>query len=187
MLFNRAFGLVLPRFTVEQIHLWTGIALPIPIIVSLLGPWGRTMRRDLRRVNRWTRAEIQWVRSRGRAPLRADKFNPGQKLNVIFVGASVLVMLVTGVILKWFSYFPVSWRPGATLVHDVIAYAIAAVVTGHIIMALTHRDALSSMFSGRVKKSWADVHAPAWLPGERTAPDHGESAPTVDESSRSPR
>ncbi len=161
--FGSFFGVVFPRHLIEMIHLWTGLALPIPIIVAVLGPWGRGMRRDLRRVNAWTRQEIRWALSRGRTPLDADKFNPGQKLNTIFIGTSILVMLVTGSMLQWFRFFSVPLRQGATFVHDVFAFAIFAVVIGHIYMAITHRDALRSIFTGWVSEQWAKTHAPRWL------------------------
>jgi formate dehydrogenase subunit gamma len=161
--FGSLFGLVLARHDVEQVHLWTGLALPIPVIVSLLGPWGSRMRRDVRRINLWTRAELRWMRTLGETPLVADKFNPGQKLNAIFIGASIVVMLVTGSMLQWFRFFPVPWRQGATFVHDVFAFAVFIVVIGHVIMALTHRGSLRSMFSGWVSESWAARHAGAWL------------------------
>ena len=106
--FGSLFGVVLPRHLIEQIHLWSGLALPLPIVVSLLGPWGQQMRRDLRRVNYWTTREIRWLRTLGRSPLEADKFNPGQKLNVLFIGATIVVMLVTGSMLQWFRFFSVS-------------------------------------------------------------------------------
>lgn len=152
-----------PRHVIEMIHLWTGIALPAPIIVSLLGPWGRGMRHDLKRVNYWTRDEIRWLRSLGRTSLRADKFNPGQKLNTIFIGAAILVMLVTGSMLQWFRFFSPSLRTGATFVHDAFALAIFIVVFGHIFMALTHRDSLRSMFKGWITEGWAARFAPRWL------------------------
>ncbi|MGC2169711.1 MAG: cytochrome b/b6 domain-containing protein [Acidimicrobiales bacterium] len=161
--FGSFFGVVFPRHLMEMIHLWSGLALPIPIIVSLLGPWGRGMRRDVHRINTWTRQEIRWLFSQGRTPLEADKFNPGQKLNAIFIGAAILVMLVTGSMLQWFRFFPVSLRQGATFVHDVFAFAIFAVVIGHIFMAITHRDALRSIFTGWVSEQWAKTHAPKWL------------------------
>jgi formate dehydrogenase subunit gamma len=166
--FGSFFGVVLPRHVIEMIHLWSGLALPLPILVSLIGPWGRAMRRDVRRFNYWTREEIRWLRTRGGSKLDADKFNPGQKLNAIFVGASILVMLVTGAMLQWFRFFSVSWRSGATSVHDVFAYAIFFVVIGHIVMALTHRDALRSAFTGWVSRSWAERHAARWLREETT-------------------
>ncbi|HQU00310.1 MAG TPA: cytochrome b/b6 domain-containing protein, partial [Acidimicrobiales bacterium] len=124
LFYGSFFGVVLPRHLDQEIHLWSGLMLPVPIVVSLLGPWGRAMRRDLRRVNYWTHQEIAWLRSFGRRPLIADKFNPGQKLNTVFTGASIVIMLASGVILQWFRFFPLSWRSGATFVHDALAYLI---------------------------------------------------------------
>ncbi|HUY16044.1 MAG TPA: cytochrome b/b6 domain-containing protein [Acidimicrobiales bacterium] len=161
--FGSFFGVVLPRHVIEQIHLWCGLTLPIPILISLIGPWGRQMRRDVRRVNAWTRDEIRWLRTRGASPLEADKFNPGQKLNTIFTGAVIVVMLVTGSMLQWFRFFSVSLRQGATFVHDLAAFAIFAVVIGHICVAITHRDSLRSIFRGWVSEQWAATHAPRWL------------------------
>jgi formate dehydrogenase subunit gamma len=156
------------RALVVDIHVWTGVALPIPIIISVVGPWGTQMRRDLRRINRWTKDEVAWLRSFGqRAPKVVDKFNPGQKLNAIFVGGSIVIMLATGSILKWFRFFPVSWRTGATFVHDVLAFAIFAVVAGHILFAVTHWDSLRSMIKGWVSEDWAARHAPGWLREEK--------------------
>lgn len=160
-------GLVLPRHVVAQIHLWTGLALPLPLVVSLLGPWGARMRRDVRRFNLWTREEIRWLRSFGRSPLVADKFNPGQKLNALFVGGTIAVMLATGSMLQWFRFFPVSWRTGATFVHDVLAFAVFAVVFGHVLFALTHRDALRAIVKGWVSEAWAARHAAGWLREEK--------------------
>jgi formate dehydrogenase subunit gamma len=157
-------GVVGRRALVANIHVWSGVALPVPILISLVGPWGAQMRRDLRRINLWTNDEVKWLRSLGRnAPRVTDKFNPGQKLNAIFVGGSIVVMLATGFILKWFRFFPVSWRTGATFVHDVLALAIFAVVIGHILFALTHRDSMRSMIKGGVSEAWAARHAPGWL------------------------
>jgi formate dehydrogenase gamma subunit len=160
------------RELVATIHVWSGVALPVPILISLLGPWGTRMRRDLRRINVWTADEVQWLRSLGRnAPRVVDKFNPGQKLNAIFIGGSIVVMLATGFILKWFRFFPVSWRTGATFVHDVLAFAIFAVVIGHILFALTHRESLRSMIKGWVSEAWAARHAPGWLREVNAGPE----------------
>jgi formate dehydrogenase subunit gamma len=103
------------------------------------------------------------LRTLGKTPLEADKFNPGQKLNAIFIGVVIVVMLATGSMLQWFRFFPVPWRQGATFVHDVFAFAIFAVVFGHIVMALTHRDSLRSIFTGWVSEKWAARHAAGWL------------------------
>lgn len=152
------------RHLLVEIHVWSGIALPVPLLISLAGPWGRRFRADLRRCNLWTRDEILWLKTLGRHRLRrADKFNPGQKLNVIFIGSVIVVMLGTGSIMYWLQYFPLEWRTGATFVHDVVAAAIFIVIVGHILFALTHIDALKSMFSGYVTSRWAERHAAGWL------------------------
>lgn len=161
---------------IEQVHVWAGVALPLPILVSLAGPWGTRMRRDLRRINRWTDQELHWLRRLGRVEgFRGDKFNPGQKLNAIFVGGAIVVMLGTGSIMKWFGPFPVAWRSGATFVHEVLAAVIFVVVAGHVVMAVTHRDALRSMVRGWVSAAWARAHASSWLDEELAA---GAGAPT---------
>ena len=155
-----------------QIHLWAGVALPVPLVVSLLGPWGARMREDVRRINTWSRSEVRWLRTLGRdAPAVVDKFNPGQKLNAIFVAGAIVVMLGTGAVLEWFGLFPVSWRGGATLVHEVLAFVIVVVVVGHITFALTHRESLRSMVKGWVTEEWAARHAPGWLAEERGTGD----------------
>jgi formate dehydrogenase subunit gamma len=168
------------RALVATIHVWSGLALPVPLVVSLLGPWGARMRRDLRRINVWTSDEVTWLRQLGRnAPRVVDKFNPGQKLNAIFVGGSIVVMLATGSILKWFRFFPVSWRTGATFVHDVLAFAIFAVVIGHVLFAVTHWESMRSMVKGWVSEAWAARHAPGWLREEAETAVNHDDLPTA--------
>lgn len=152
------------RVLVERIHLWVGIALPLPVLVALAAPKGKRFRADLRRINLWKRDEIRWLRTLGLegGPVR-DKFNPGQKLNAIFVGTAIVLMLGTGLVLQWFGFFPLGWRTGATFVHDVVALAIFLVVAGHVLFAVTHRDALRSMVRGWVTEDWAKRKAPGWL------------------------
>ncbi len=168
--FGSLFGVTLPRVDVEQVHLWTGLALPVPFVVAVFAPWGRRLRRDIRRVNDWTHAEITWLRSWGRFEIDADKFNPGQKLNAVVVAASSIVLFATGVVLKWFDLVPVSWRSGATFVHDTFAWLLVLFIVGHVVMALTHPAALMSMVRGRVSEVWASRHAPRWL-AEREGKD----------------
>jgi cytochrome b subunit of formate dehydrogenase len=92
-----------------------------------------------------------------------DKFNAGQKLNAVFVGGAIVVMLGTGSVMRWFTPFPDSWRTGATFVHDLLATAVFVVVIGHIGFALAHREALGSIVTGRISRRWAARHAPRWL------------------------
>jgi formate dehydrogenase subunit gamma len=159
------------RELVQDIHLYCGLALPVPVIVAAAGYWGRFFRRDLRRLNRWSVNDKKWLARalRGRYPLPRSlvagvgKFNAGQKLNAAFVAGSGLVMLGTGLIMHWYHPWPLTWRTGATFVHDWLAIAIGLVVIGHIGMALRDPDAFRSMFGGTISRSWAETHAPMWV------------------------
>jgi formate dehydrogenase subunit gamma len=163
------------RELVRTIHVYAGLALPIPIIVGLAGRWGRSLRRDLGRLNRWSRGDRRWFRRKFRTQVRLGKFNPGQKLNAVFLGAAGLVMLGTGIILKWFNLFPVDYRTGATFVHDWFAIGIWLAIGGHVFFALRDPVALGAMLRGSVTARWARLQRPRWyeeetgLPAERPA------------------
>jgi formate dehydrogenase subunit gamma len=161
-------GFVGRRVLVTDIHVYCGFALPVPLLLSLAGPWGRALRQDLGRLNRWSRDDGIWLRTvlrrtqRAQLRPRAGKFNAGQKLNAAFTGGVMAVMLATGAVMHWAQDFPLSWRTGATFVHDLTAYLLVIAVGGHVVMALTHPGALRSMITGKVSRRWAEVHAPAW-------------------------
>jgi formate dehydrogenase subunit gamma len=155
------------RALVERVHVYCGLALPVPFLLALGGSWGRNLRADLRRLNRWSSAEARWLRTslfkRRPSALRLGKFNPGQKLNAAFIAGAGMGMLMSGVILFWYRPFPLSWREGATFVHNWGALALVVVIAAHIGMALSHPRSLRSMITGRVERSWARLHAPLWL------------------------
>ena len=163
------------RALVEDIHVYCGVALPVPLAVALAGRWGRALREDLKRFNRWTADDRRWIatvfgggpnRLRKLEDLKIGKFNPGQKLNASFTAGAGLVMLITGIIMRWYHPYPLSWRTGATFVHDWLAVAVGLVIIGHIGMALRDPDALRSMVKGDITRRWAAKHAPAWLSGD---------------------
>ena len=62
---------------------------------------------------------------------------------------------------------PLSWRTGATFVHDWLAYGILAVVVGHMWMATHDPYALAGMRTGYVPESWAKREHAAWLAREK--------------------
>ena len=146
------------RALVENIHVYTGIALPIPVLIAICGTWGRGLREPTsvgstggapRTEPGCALTKPAPVRRRNLAAVRVGKFNAGQKLNAAFIGGAGLVMLGTGLIMRWYHPWPLSWRTGATFVHDWLALAIGIVVIGHIVMALRDPDALRSMITGR--------------------------------------
>ena len=174
--FTPLIALVGRRNLIEQVHLYVGLSLPLPLLIGLAGGWGRALRRDVGRINRWSDEDMRWLRGlvdsaagrrrtarRSTARPRLGKFNPGQKLNAAFVAGGGLVMLGTGSLLRWYVPFPLSWRAGATFVHNWLAVVFVILILGHITLALADREALIAMLRGRVSRSWAGRHAPAWL------------------------
>ena len=161
-------GFVGRRGLVERIHVDVGLALPLPLIISLAGTWGKGLRADIRRMNRWIPGDRQWLRLTVHRQPTVDvpvgKFNAGQKLNAAITGGVMLVMLMTGSVMHWPYYWPLSWRTGATFMHDVVAIFFVVVVIGHIGMAVR------SMFTGKVSRAWAKRHAPLWLEDLETGP-----------------
>jgi formate dehydrogenase gamma subunit len=162
------------RELVVTIHVYAGLLLPFPLLLGIAGSrWGRQLRADLHRLNRWIPEDRQWLRRRGWkhdrvALVKQGKFNAGQKLNAAFTGGAILVMVATGSIMHWFNHFPLSWRTGATFVHDWIFIALFFTITGHVLFAMADRESLNSMLTGRISRNWAKKHAPKWLDEEKS-------------------
>jgi len=147
----------------KEVHVIAGLCLPVPFLLALPGRRGRGLRRDLGVLNRFSADDVRWLRSRGADPtVRLGKFNPGQKLNAAFVGAALVTLLATGLVLRFFSPFPLAWRTGATFVHDWTALALGLAITGHVWLAVADQDALGGMVSGSVPAWWARQNRPRW-------------------------
>jgi formate dehydrogenase subunit gamma len=168
-------ALVGNRELVRTLHVWSGLLLPVPLVLAVLGRRGKRLRTDLGRLNRWTGDDARWFRRRHRREVALGKFNPGQKLNAAFIAGAIVVMLGTGAIMKWFSHFPLDWRTGATFAHDWFALGIWVAVLGHIAFALRDGDALESMLNGSVPARWARKKAPLWY--DELRPPSSSSAP----------
>ncbi|MFE9427326.1 cytochrome b/b6 domain-containing protein [Kitasatospora sp. NPDC006697] len=169
------------RRLVEQVHEWSGLLLPVPV---LLGLGSRALRRDLGRLNRFAAYDREWLRGvLWRTFHRpAGKFNAGQKLYAGWIAGAVLVMLGTG-LLMWFTKLaPLGWRTGATFVHDWLALAVGTVVAGHLWMALRDPEARRGMRTGSVDRRWATREHPRWDPEA-----HGEDAGQAGEPARHAR
>jgi len=157
-------ALVGRRILVETIHLWAGLALPVPFAAVVVGRWGRGFRRDARRLGRFASGDWRWLRKAGRrsATMGVGKFNAGQKLNAILVAGSLPVMLATGAVMKWHDPFADSWRTGATFVHDLGYVGLFLLIAGHIRNALNDAGSLGAIRRGPVGLNWAREHHPRW-------------------------
>jgi formate dehydrogenase subunit gamma len=162
ILYNESFAVLIGhRHLVELIHVYSGFALPVPI---LLGAISRAYCLDLRRLNRFTPGDRRWLFSRSRRDgfIKVGKFNAGQKLNAALSGGAIAALLGTGIIMYFPTLTRLSWRTGATFVHDWFALAVGLLVMGHIYYAIKDPEALRGMRTGRVTASWARAEHAAW-------------------------
>ena len=162
MLYNASLALQFGhRRAVELIHVYCGFALPVPLLLGLVS---RAYRRDLGRLNRFLPSDWQWLRSRTRRDgrIRVGKFNAGQKLNASLTAGSVVVLLGTGSLMYFSGLVRLSWRSGATFVHDWFALALGLLVLGHLTYALKDPGARRGMRRGTVTAEWAAQEHAAW-------------------------
>jgi formate dehydrogenase subunit gamma len=152
------------RALVVDVHVWSGLALPVPALLGLLS---RATRADFRLLNRFGRVDREWLRRRDRrrSGLPVGKFNAGQKLNAALSAGGGLVMLGTGIILAYGRRWPLDLRIGATFVHDWVAAAVLLLVVGHLYFASHDEDARRGMRTGSVQLGWALREHPAWATG----------------------
>ena len=175
-------ALVGRRHLVKDVHAIAGLALPVPLVLAYAGRWRDGLRRDVRRLARWSKDDRRWLLSfgrRGRSTL--GKFNAGQKLNAIFVAGAIPVMLATGSIMRFFQPFPLAWRTGATFVHDWMSLFLLAVIVGHIGKALAEPVALRAMRKGTVPDTHAQRHHPRWWAEVQAGATGPEPAPPAPE------
>lgn len=162
VLYNGSVMLVVGhRHTVEMVHVVAGLALPVPM---LLGALSAAYRSDLRRLDRLTPSDWRWLLTRTRRDgrIRVGKFNAGQKVNAWLVAGSTGVLLGTGAIMFWTGLVRLSWRSGATFVHDWAALGLGLLVLGHVAFAIRDPEARRGMRVGAVSARWARREHAAW-------------------------
>lgn len=149
------------RHAVELVHVVAGLALPVPM---LLGALSAAYRSDVRRLDRFTPSDWRWLRTSTRRDgrIRVGKFNAGQKVNAWLVAGSTAVLLGTGAIMYWTGLVRLSWRSGATFVHDWTALGLGLLVLGHLAFALRDPEARRGMRTGAVSTRWARREHAAW-------------------------
>jgi formate dehydrogenase subunit gamma len=153
------------RYLMVTVHEWSGILLPVPLLLGLFSP---AFRADLRRLNRFAPYDRRWLRAARRRETSpnsrpAGKFNAGQKLYAGWIAGAVLVMMATGLLMWFTGLLPAVSRTSSIFVHDVLAWAVAVVLIGHMSKAYQDPEARRGMRTGRVDRRWADRQHPRWL------------------------
>jgi formate dehydrogenase subunit gamma len=156
------------RRLVVLVHEWSGVLLPVPLLLGLASP---ALRADLRRLNRLAPYDRRWLRGllerlTGPRARPAGKFNLGQKVYAGWIAGAVLVMLATG-LLMWFTHvLSAIPRASAIFIHDFLALAVVVVLVAHVRMALKDEEARRGMRTGEVDAAWAAHEHPHWIQEE---------------------
>lgn len=162
LLYNGALAvLVGDRRLVEQVHVWSGYALLVPLAVGLLA---RSARTEARRLERLDADDWRWLRSRSRhdGTIPVGKYNAGQKLNAALSVGGLAALLVTGTVMQQTGLTSIAARTGATFVHDWAALCLGLLVLGHLTYAVRDRTAMRGMRHGTVDREWAQREHSAW-------------------------
>jgi formate dehydrogenase subunit gamma len=152
------------RATVEYVHVVAGLALPVPTLLGLLS---RGFRADVGRLGRFVPGDAEWLRRADRrmAGLPVGKFNAGQKVAASLVAGCGATLLLTGLVMIGPTYVdvPVGWRQGATLVHDLVSFALCVLLAGHVVEAYAHPQAREALRTGSVNEAYARQEHPLWV------------------------
>ncbi len=129
-------GLIGHREVVRELHVVSGLLAMLVLVVGFSNVWGRAMSKVWNLAMTWSSTDDEWIR-RWRTSLRRPYYeesglNPGQKVAFAVVVALLAVLVVSGLILRLFAYFPLWLRVGATLSHTLFAYALVALVLTHL-------------------------------------------------------
>ncbi|WP_354674025.1 formate dehydrogenase subunit gamma [Cupriavidus alkaliphilus] len=106
-------------------------------------------------------------------PLQIGKYNAGQKVLFWLIMASILVLLVSGLVM-WRAYFaeffPIPVLRLAIVAHAAAGIGLVLLILGHIYLALWVRGSITGMVTGYVSRAWARQHHDRWH-GELEAKD----------------
>ena len=128
---------------------------------------------NYRQQNVITPADKEWlshvremVSGNGRNMSEADKFNGGQKFLFWLLVASMVLLILSGIVMwrAYFSFlFPALLIRLATVVHAVAGTIIIALIIFHTYAAIWTKESIDAMLYGWVRRDWAKHHHPAWL------------------------
>jgi len=150
---------------------WTRILHPFGGVLVFLSFGGMYLR--LARDNLWGADDSAWLarsgdlfagRTHDMPP--AGRYNAGQKVIFWWMSATLLVLLLTGLVF-WRPYFagffPIGLVRLATLVHSLTAVGLILGIIVHIYAAIWVKGTTRAMTRGVVSETWARRHHPRWV------------------------
>lgn len=150
---------------------WTRILHPFVGLVMFASFTGLVLR--FWHHNLIERRDVQWLRQIGdvvanredRLP-EVGRYNGGQKLLFWVLLASMLGLLLTGVVI-WRAYFshwfPIGVIRAAALLHAFSGFVIICAIVVHIYAAIWIKGSMGAMIRGTVTYAWARQHHRAWF------------------------
>ncbi|SAK89597.1 formate dehydrogenase, cytochrome b556 (FDO) subunit [Caballeronia fortuita] len=117
--------------------------------------------------------DVQWMKQMNdvltnredRLP-EIGKYNAGQKILFFVMVASLVLLLVSGIVIwrRYFAfYFPITVIRLASVVHAATAFVLIVSIIVHIYAALWVKGSIGAMTRGTVTYGWARKHHPRWF------------------------
>jgi len=141
------------------LHAWLGVAFAAARLVMFVH-WMKDMAFDKsdRKFN-----VFEYVRFTDRDDPDVGKYNAGQKFFFWMVAATMVVILLTGIVLWWPTYFSQGLRSISILLHDLAFIAFFVAIVGHIYLGTAAEPGtFRSMTRGTVTRAWARLHHGRW-------------------------
>ncbi len=146
-----------PMSAIRAVHGQVGVAFVLTLIALVAIWWRHAM---------FVPCDKEWICKLGgylwvKADCPAGKFNAGQKLFFWLIAVlGGLVISGTGIALILDKNIAASW---VYTLHDLAALALIAGVLGHAYLGVfANPGTVTSIISGRVKRSWAEKHHSEW-------------------------
>lgn len=159
------------------LHPWIGVVMFASFLILAITMW---------RSNLWAKNDTQWIRQLDDEVMNRDdrmpsigKYNPGQKLLFYVMVATMIVLLMSGIVI-WRSIFGmlIPWPIGlyrfAVLTHAFCAFVLIAGIIVHIYSAIWVKGSIKAMVRGSVSHAWARHHHRGWydeVTGKASADD----------------
>jgi len=101
--------------------------------------------------------------SRSESHFNIGKYNPGQKLFALFIGAATLVLGITGMFIWLPADFPRWLVQFSLFLHGLMFVGSIMFVIVHVYLAtIGNPGTIDAMLYGDVRKLWAKTHHPKW-------------------------
>lgn len=149
--------------TSRLIHPWAGLLMCVAFLPMALWYWRDNLLRDYDWA--WMKKIVTVFTNRGEGVPEIDKYNAGQKLLFWSICASLLGLLVSGIVL----WFDTDWGIAPVIVqlsgllHALCGFVLFMGMIVHIYSAtLWIRGSMRAMVRGYVKPHWAQHHHPLW-------------------------